>query len=673
MIFEKPNDKSNGKADEESVHIKSVADLKEGVKKRWLIPLLLFAVMAAKWYLITQSEIVSQQYDSYGYVSCAENLSHSCGAQNICYPIWLWMSRQTGIPQRLAIEGLWLAAALAFSLTFARAIGARWWSVIVLAVLAFAPPTLFLFNRALTDGFSLCQILLLAAASLHLLTVPPSRRKIFPFAGSIGLLVGCMALTRTENIVLVPSLGFFVVAACICDRYHYRVSWPSILRKNLVLAGLIAIVAATPTVLILIRNTLVVGVCTMSTPGMPSHMALLKHLAAIDPGQPGQRFIPISRAAREMAYVASPTLARFKVFVEDPKNIYQQVTRDAYGTDGEIGAGWIWHVFNVAAPATGATRLSESDALYRRVIDELDAAFADGRLKRRFVLHPFLGGDARVWLPYLGDGVRRALQCTITPETPMLDQDYCGDVFDRVCLRRSSLVPKKTIVVSGWAFAYDSKNPIDRIDLLTPTGTSEISRLDFMQRLDIQQGFSSQGVEVHDRCGFFLVADGGIMPDRLSFCSSGRPIGTWSNLPIGKSESVCIRDQDGKPLIHAGIDQIKLVGPAWDTGWRSFVFHWLLKVGAASWVWLTALIAALVSIGWVLVKKRSVLIAPPGVFVMVLLVWAALRIFFYAVMSAGAWAAEPRYLQSTAIVALSAILIALALPWCHIPKDTKRE
>ncbi|MDD5706425.1 MAG: hypothetical protein PHR35_10890, partial [Kiritimatiellae bacterium] len=78
------------------------------IASRWLATTAMVAVAATKWSLIWPHEIVSQANDSHNYVALANNL-RLFNKVLPGYPFWLWLTRHTGIPQRLMIEALWLA------------------------------------------------------------------------------------------------------------------------------------------------------------------------------------------------------------------------------------------------------------------------------------------------------------------------------------------------------------------------------------------------------------------------------------------------------------------------------------------------------------------------------------------------------------------------------------
>jgi len=616
-------------------------------------------LIGAKWLLISQNEIVSEPHDAHQYVLISENVSAGGGGKSIGYPLWLSITRLSGMPQRLVIEGLWVLSSMLFATLLARISGRRWVLPVALAILLFTPATFFLFDRALTEGFYICLTLLLAAASLVLLN---SRGTFGNLAASLGSggAAGFMLISRNETSLMIVYFAILVVAWTFLQRTYHSQTWRTIGPRLLVVILTITMTTSLPYGLAALQNKRRNGVFTVNLAEMPSHMGMLKRLAAINTAQEGIRFIPISRAAREMAYAVSPGLARFKPFVEDPTNIYQKVTQESYGTTGEIGAGWIWHVFNQTAPALGATSSAAVHTLYSQINRELDDAFSDGRLGKRFVPHPFLGANTMMWIKHLPEGLIYSLRCVILPTQPTMDQDYASELFDRACLRRQSLVPRSLFQLKGWAFAHGTGGPstISRLFLNFTDGTTREIRLVDLPRPDVRTGFAPQGIEGPINAGFEATATAGSHLANLTFVTENGTQGAWEQPVAGKA--VSLRSLENNTKIEAGLDMLKISRPAWSEGIRSSLFNALMQVGASTTAWSIALLATLVALATRILTPIKLRITPLFIGSLLFLAWSAGRVIFYAIITAGAWQAESRYLQPATVLTLCAMLTALA-------------
>jgi hypothetical protein len=625
----------------------------------WLICTVTVLLIATKWLLISQNEIVSEQYDAHQYVMIAQH-TETLSTPSIGYPLWLSVVWQTGLPQRLAIEAFWILSSALFGGALARLSKRPSIFPISLAVLLFAPATLFLFDRALTEGFFLCLTLLLATGALALLGARRTRTLTAACVG-IGAVSGWMLITRNETLLVGAYLVLLVLGWLLLQRTYVNRPWRELRLRLLIVAGTISFVTALPGLIVSCHNQLRYGIFTVNLAEMPSHMGLLKRLASIDTGTKGRRFIPISRAAREQAYALSPSLAPFRPFVEDPANVYQAVTATKYGTTGEIGAGWIWHVFNQAAPSVGATSPAAIDALYGKINQELDTAFRSGRLRSRFVPHPFLGAETMAWLPHLTEGFQHSLRCVISPATPMPDQYYATEIFNDICLRRQSLIYRETLQLSGWAFAHGASTPepIASIRFEFANGSTTEAPVNRFSHPTLQSGFAAQGIAAPGDAGFQVTVPAPASLTNLTLITTGGIHAKWDHPPVGKAAS--LPATEGVSKVEAGIDKMHSSQPGWSVGARGAVFNALLRIGSSAPVWSIGALSALAVLLLRLSRKSGQSRMSPLLVAGILFaLWSVGRVAFYAIISAGAWAAETRYLQAATILALCTILTALA-------------
>lgn len=169
--------------------------------------------------------------------------------------------------------------------------------------------------------------------------------------------------------------------------------------------GFSSLVAVSMVASVMFIHWYVEGVWAQTLSGLPAHTKLLENLAAIKIKATHQRYVPISREARLLAYQHSPTLNQLSGIIDAPDNPYKMESERVLGMPGEVGAGWIWHIFNDAAAKRGIKNVIELDRFYKQANSELDAAFKAGKLSKEFVLYPLLGSDPAVWLPFIWDGL----------------------------------------------------------------------------------------------------------------------------------------------------------------------------------------------------------------------------------------------------------------------------
>jgi len=424
--------------------------------------ILILSIALLKFFLIANQEIVTEPHDALNYVTQSDRLNVNFGLGATGYTVWLAVGKALSLPQRIGIELLWLTAAAFLSFQICAGMRSPWAMPVLFAAAVFAPQTFHLFDRALTDGYFICLTAFVLGFCIRSFRGRSLRERL-PAVVGMGAVSGLMAITRNEGILLLAFLVCWAILLGLCD----WIGGARTMRKLIPdVAGALLIAGVTASLLpgaVMLYNGWRYGVLTLSFVEMPSHMRLLKALARIETGERNRRFVPVSHKAREMAYAKSPTLARFAPEVENPETSFQKESLAAIGQPGEIGAGWIWHVFNSAAGPLGIGFPRDLDSTYRQAVREIEAGFQS--CPRRFVPHPFLGGDSSAWLPYLGEGFFHAIRCVLTPSEWMEDADLSPadrSLFDRVCLRRSSLT-QRTVCVRGWVFSADPNHPITSV------------------------------------------------------------------------------------------------------------------------------------------------------------------------------------------------------------------
>ncbi len=622
-------------------------------KTSWYLIASIVAIGLLKFFLIANQEIVTEFYDALNYVGRADQLGRYFGLGATGYTVWLWFSHAFGVPQRIAIELLWLISATYLSFSLWVHDRERWLILPCFAVAALAPQTYNLFDHAMTEGLYLCLSALALASSIRVLRGDCLRKR----AGALltmGLIIGYMAITRNESFLLVAFLIVWSFLIGVVDRFYRNRTWGRSLYGAL---GGLFVVSLSATVIpaaLTVHNGWRYGVFTRGGPAeLPSNFRLLKTLAMIETGEKDPRFVPITHRARELAYAQSPTFARFRDEVERPQNPQQQASLQKLGLPGEIGTAWLWYAFHTAAWLQGITSLKDIDAIYRQAIREIEAGFSSGKYQRRFVLHPFLEADPAVWMPFLGQGLTHSINCMLAPLEAKVDADLPPTdeaVFDRVCMRRLPLV-SSSIHIEGWAFANNADHPITRVSI--NDGATETNR-ENMRILppDVQKAFQRDSLPLPRELGFGIFKSSGNKKPSpspsLSFYSGSEFLGKLDRFEPGKSH--VFPGTHGNITVEMAAVTIRTLRAP--DSFRERIKGVVLTIAKSSTIWITGLSLScaclLMLIFFCQSESKYLLLASGGIFV----IWVLLHICFYGLVSAAAWTAEPRYLQNSAFFCL---------------------
>lgn len=465
-------------------------------RKGWFY--FLCAIVALiKLFLVSGNEIIAVPNDSAVFVRHVLGGLDQLGASS-GYPLWLWLVGLMGFPQRVAIEIFYLLSCFFLSFTMIRVFG-RFGALILFVVLALSPVTYHLFDNALSDPLYLCLgfVALGFSAVLFQCIVSKNKNALRASAG-FGFVLGLMGVVRNEDILLMGWLfAFFLISAFFLGRNLFVDSGKFILP---LLAGSVLcffLVSVTPSVFHYFSN----GVWTKTIASMPSHMRLLRNLAKIDSGDCSVKYVTVTKKSRELAYAVSPTLALLRGHIERPDNMYIEASNRVGGLPlGEIGVGWIWHVFNDAALSVipNPKTVKDLDVFWVNTNREIEAAFATGRLKSRFVIHPFVASGVFQPFSNILAGVSAAMDKAFMFYPFQADQGFEPNAFDKVCNRRAALVSgvgKAKLKLKGWVFSEDKEEHILNVQVGIKNLDASLTvwyDLEKMNRSDVDAAFSSE-------------------------------------------------------------------------------------------------------------------------------------------------------------------------------------
>lgn len=643
-----------------------IFDIMKTETHRHAYALICLLLILLKIWLIAENEIVAMPYDAEGYVTRATNGLWEIGLMHSGYPIWLRLTQQVGFPQRISIEILYLASCFFVSVSvkaYIHYVGA----ILLFLILAFAPFTYFLFDQALSDGFYLCLTLFALGFSIKIISCGQLKTStLIKSASGLGVTLGIMLITRAED----QLIFFWIFVIVALSTAFCRVKGVSFFRLDFWRRPfcVFLIISISSFLIVNSMNTLFFlksGVFARSLTLLPSHYKLLEKLAMIDSGSLQIRYIPISRASRELAYISSPTLSNLRDEVENTNNILQAASREAGLPNGEIGAGWIWWAFLGAmyktVPDANPVKLNN---IFMKTNDELDAAFADGRLKKRFIVNPLIGGNIPQLIADFPSGVANVLRKVFSSYPYVSDQVISSNIFNSVCLRRESLIghPKR-VVIQGWAFATV---PTKEISYMLPrTVDGNYGKATYIERIDVSNGYAKSSGWKPNVYGYRIELNARSVQDvTLTYVLNDGTTLDSNVFSEGQVLTVESKANNGSKILQ-GTDFARLDSPEVRSGIRHEIQKTLAGYMASSATILVASGISIIFFVLVLFKVISERSADIGniyiLTIFVFLIFSA-RILFYALIETASWHVEIRYLasaQSMFFIFISLSLVVL--------------
>lgn len=604
-------------------------------------------IILFKFFIISNMEIISFPCDPAVYTSAANHLTDSFGIQVSGYPAWLWLCHQFGFPQRLAIEGLWIFTSYVILISIYTKTY-PWMQLCVFGLMVFLPQTFYLFNITLNEGFYICLTGLQISLVIKILLNIRSGKNILNCI-LCGFIIGLMKVTRNESIVL----NFYLISLFLMTViFIYKMNYA----KKIGIAFLLIFFCSEiiPTA-IKTYNYNKNHVWMLNAHQMPSHLKLLRDLASIDTHFDNPRFVPITNKARQLAYAVSPSLSQLKTAVESNENVFLKASNDS-NLNGEIGAGWIWLIFNSASPQGKGISLEMRDRLYRSASYEIKEAFLNHKLDYKFSPHPMIGNCISNVIKYFPSGLCLAwdrLSYLYGSRNGGIDFFYSKPIDipkeqqedqNIICNIRGAILSNNIVNYSirGWAISSDKNHPIT--DLQT-TGKHDCTYTipNNFRRSDIDKIF---GQTDSAQMGYGFQQFHSNQPDfnnvKIKFLSNQEVLAEVLNPTDGK-----IYDLDSKyGKILVGIDQ---VNKKYST--KTYFMGKLISLFSNKKFWVLMIFIIITSFVCVLIfdqtsNRKLFLLTYLSIFN-----WIILNFGFYSLLGAVCWVPESRYLFNTSIYA----------------------
>jgi hypothetical protein len=617
----------------------------------------LLATSVLKLALVAGNEIVAVPYDSANYVRQAADYLFTLGSAP-GYPFWLALSGLSGIPQRISIELLLILSGGIASCWLRKMFG-NLSGCIAFALVVTSPGTYLLFDYALTDGLYACLTLVAIAVSGTVIFSTSRRRKLLA-ALALGVSMGWMALARTEDPLLLGWAGLVILLLLVHMRRTRSARFPGpAVAISMLVAGAIAVPAVVMVQSVNLMHLRESGVFARTLSALPGHTRLLRNLAEIDDGATSIRYVPVSAKARELAYEASPTLRKYKAVIEDRDSIFQQVSREAGLPLGEIGGGWVWHVFNAAILQVNGVVAAEVE--YGKINAELGEGFRSKLLKKRFVLHAFASAPVMDIMRRLPAAAWKVAEKSFQTYPRGIDVGHEKRLFDAVTLRRAALITGGyRHVIQGWVFQDDSTSKIKSVTFIDGLGQSPLTAR-YMPRADVEDGFKKPDGTRPAALGFAFDFNSPSQElGRLLYVLEDGSTRTVDKISQGITT---LRPENGGSTLKQGIDYAT-VDPVRQTGYGQRIQDDVSAAANTIVLSRSLLVALLLVCGAGAVAGRRLSEQRFNVWMFSILVAGLFlsRVLFYAVLESEAWVVEVRYMLAANFMA--AVLFAVLLPFC---------
>ncbi len=232
-------------------------------------------------------------------------------------------------------------------------------------------------QRVYRNGLGLVLALCVFGGLLHLYFSVCKERTRVPllWAAFTGLSLGFLWITKRDTVWLLPFTGTVCLVMCFL-LFAKR-------RELKILPRCLCLVFPFLGIFLFSSMVTFLNVQRYGVGSVEYYGAVMEDLTHIKTGRMSEK-IPLTRKQLQELYGISPTLASVKTELEAAMSDHNEYDTDP--SDGEVEGGWLGWAFVRGFLEAGVYEDCETaNAFYKNVYEELEAAFANGRLERKEV------------------------------------------------------------------------------------------------------------------------------------------------------------------------------------------------------------------------------------------------------------------------------------------------
>lgn len=370
------------------------------IRPAWVFVGIVIAVVVIKLWLTSEIRTVSQNgpHDASNFIEHAKSILEGrwFGDYNDLtliklpfFPIYLAIVQEFGLPLALANELLYALACFIACIAVRPIVRNPATLGAVFTVLDFNPFTYGVnaWIAMRSDVNQSLALLSMACAAGIFVRRKAQPGSLLPWLLGLGVSFAAFWLTREEAFWLVPGLVTLLAA------YVWYIAKRRPAEFGIRLAGLALPIAvwATSVGAIMLVNGIVYGWYTTSEQWAPEFESAYDAFSRIVPPTV-EPYVPVPRAAREIAYRVSPSARELRPFLEgDLGNAWTSNTCFAVHICNDIGGGWFeWALRDAVALAGHYTSGKDARVFYSELASELDRACDSGEIRCRPKGNPLL-------------------------------------------------------------------------------------------------------------------------------------------------------------------------------------------------------------------------------------------------------------------------------------------
>lgn len=319
--------------------------------------------------------------------------------KGIFFPAFLEVGHFLRIDYISWVQIFYAVSCVLFLMAFRPALKKMWILYVLYVILLFHPimAATEVVSRVYRNSITPAQVLLILGGYVGMYfhcddhdtdTDHPNKKKTGWLRWSLMATVGFVSLylSREDAAWVVPFL--IVASGCIvyklCKAHKFKLAW----KKNVLFLLLPFLVLTGCRGTITVLNGLVYDSWTDNELGSGAFPRVMKDIYAVDLEEPAD-YTSVGNEKLEVLYEVSPTLASIRDMLDEIVGRYAQNCGrvEENKIEGNVENGWFFWAFRDAVALSGYYETApKAAAFYNSVADEIEAAFADGRLQKQWTM-----------------------------------------------------------------------------------------------------------------------------------------------------------------------------------------------------------------------------------------------------------------------------------------------
>ncbi len=306
------------------------------------------------------------------------------------FPFFLTVANKLGISYLAAAAGVYAFACIVFAVGISKLFRTKYPVYVSYLLLLFNPSafSLNVLQRVYRNSLTPSQVLLIFGCFFAMyLRRREKKRKLLSWALGAGLSWASLAHTREDAVWVLPAaLVILLVSAAavwLDGRAAGERKGARFLKIAVFLCPALICWASYPAVASI--NEARYGLYTYNELSDSHFSDAMKAIYSVKMEGEDIFCVSVSRDKLRLLYEVSPSLAEIQDTLEPAMDLW--TVNDRHPDDDQVEDGWFFWVLREAAAREGYhENPQKADAFYKNVAEEIQAAFADGRLTRQPVM-----------------------------------------------------------------------------------------------------------------------------------------------------------------------------------------------------------------------------------------------------------------------------------------------